>query len=936
MKSFLAVILCLACSVAVGEIPYRQLDIDANWQQLQRLPTVQAQQGADYRLMVRPKVDGKWLNLTNVTATFAARATMTSTNYYGASSTWTSNALHQIAIDLDSNQTGTALTNWVYVIALLSGGGTYPIGTGRYDVAASTFTGAGTLLTDTNQWATRVYVDAQIAALPASTGTVSSITIDGSNYTPVAGIVTLPAIAGPAGADGADGTNGAPGAAGSNGVAGATGPAGSNANVRVVAGTGGVTVTPATNGLVVTYTVSDDDAGGVTAAQATNIAAAVVAPYTNHQSRTDNPHAVTAAQVGAVATNDAAYLAALTNAQFAAQDGVTIVGRTLNIGTNLLGGTTGGGTLQDAVTAGGGTPVTNVPALTLASGAALSMSGTLSAQGGMNNVGLNAGAGASGDLMHNWGFFAGAVASGDYMHNVGASAGASASGDYMHNVGHFAGANASGDYMHNWGFYAGNYGNATNAHSIGPWAGRNAAGSNPLYIGAHAADPGAGWNPTNDQIYVDGNTGDMSLGTTNSTNHIRSKWIFDSADLAFFGAESLADYVAAHGGGGGTSLVIEASSSIAVATSGVTRTLSVKTGVFQPTNSTLTTLAAGTATPILGTSATTAAAGDVPATLLDLAGTRTMTGTLKTGGYAVLGGAATNSLITIQGTSGNGTLTMIAGQLACGNNGATKALTWLNNGNVGIGTEAPVQKLEVNGSLYLSTAANPSIRIDTSLSQKIYLTIGNGTSSLGSAMKARNWSAGSIVQFELDGAPLLLNSQTGSGNVGIGTNAPACKIHLAGANAVACIENNSTTNNPATRATAAKLWVVAGELKAMDGSGNVATLTPDSAPDESRARKSSVYNVYTGKGHTIDLVALADAVQTLTGRKDIITEFDVPKADWDTEQTAEVAATEAKISAWMSDANAVEVKGEKPSKYTAKPKPKWLTDALQAQEVKPK
>jgi hypothetical protein len=87
---------------------------------------------------------------------------------------------------------------------------------------------------------------------------------------------------GPAGADGADGTNGAPGAAGtngtngapgaagSNGVAGATGPAGpagSNANVRVVAGTGGVTVTPATNGLVVTYTVSDDDAGGVTAAQ---------------------------------------------------------------------------------------------------------------------------------------------------------------------------------------------------------------------------------------------------------------------------------------------------------------------------------------------------------------------------------------------------------------------------------------------------------------------------------------------------------------------------------------------------------------------------------------------------------------------------------------------------------------------------------------------
>jgi hypothetical protein len=310
-----------------------------------------------------------------------------------------------------------------------------------------------------------------------------------------------------------------------------------------------------------------------------------------------------------VSTNAAAYLAALTNAQFAAQDGVTIVGRTVHIGTNLLGGTAGGGTLQDAVTAQGGTPVTNVPALTLASGAALSMSGTLSAQGSTNNVGFLAGTAASGLRMHNFGNVAGMNASGDYMHNWGHYAGDSASGYVMHNAGYYAGSGATGDYMHNFGYHAGYYGNGAYNHSLGLWAGRNAAGTNQLYIGAHAADPGAGWNPTNDQIYVDGNTGDMSLGHPDSTNHIRSKWIFDSADLAFFGGESLADYVAAHGGGG-TSLVIEASSSIAVATSGVTRTLSVKTGVFQPTNSTLTTLAAGTATPILGTSGTKAAAGD--------------------------------------------------------------------------------------------------------------------------------------------------------------------------------------------------------------------------------------------------------------------------------------------------------------------------------------
>jgi hypothetical protein len=116
------------------------------------------------------------LNLTNVTATWAARATMTSTNYYGANSTWTTNSTHKIAIDLDSGETGTALTNWVYVVSLISGGNTYPIGTGRYDVVASTFTGAGTLLTSTNTWATKVWVQAQGYLTTAGSGDITAVT----------------------------------------------------------------------------------------------------------------------------------------------------------------------------------------------------------------------------------------------------------------------------------------------------------------------------------------------------------------------------------------------------------------------------------------------------------------------------------------------------------------------------------------------------------------------------------------------------------------------------------------------------------------------------------------------------------------------------------------------------------------------------------------
>jgi hypothetical protein len=213
-----------------------------------------------------------------------------------------------------------------------------------------------------------------------------------------------------------------------------------------------------------------------------------------------------AADVGAVATNDPTYTQTVALAAGAVQ-----------VEADTIDDVTGrGATTTNAITTGGET-----------------INGTLSAQGTTNNVGYGAGFNATGDYMYNFGQLAGHIASGDYMHNFGYNTGVS----------------ASGDYMHNFGSWAGLYGNATNAHSYGPWAGRNAAGSNQLYIGAHNVDPGAGWNPTNDQIYVNGNTGDMSLGTTNSTNHIRSKWIFDSADLAFFGGESLADYVAAHGGG---------------------------------------------------------------------------------------------------------------------------------------------------------------------------------------------------------------------------------------------------------------------------------------------------------------------------------------------------------------------------------------------------
>ena len=161
----------------------------------------------------------------------------------------------------------------------------------------------------------------------------------------------------------------------------------------------------------------------------------------------------------------------------------------------------------------------------------------------MHNVGYHAGELASGDYMHNFGDAAGTAAEGRFMHNVGCYAGSGAAGVLMHNYGYYAGYQSSGGYQHNFGEWAGinasgahahNYGRyagssaaaaATNAHSYGQFAGRNATGENQLYIGMHAGDPGAGWLASNDQVHVDGNTGNMEIGSPGTVNQMRGVWI---------------------------------------------------------------------------------------------------------------------------------------------------------------------------------------------------------------------------------------------------------------------------------------------------------------------------------------------------------------------------------------------------------------------------
>ena len=70
----------------------------------------------------------------------------------------------------------------------------------------------------------------------------------------------------------------------------------------------------------------------------------------------------------------------------------------------------------------------------------------------------------------------------------------------------------------------------------------------------------------------------------------------------------------------------------------------------------------------------------------------TVTSNLSTGmagGQSVIGGTGVADILSLKGTTGNGTLTSPAIQALVGNNGGTIAMTILNNGYVGIGTTNP-------------------------------------------------------------------------------------------------------------------------------------------------------------------------------------------------------------------------------------------------------
>ncbi|MCK9371289.1 tail fiber domain-containing protein, partial [Candidatus Dojkabacteria bacterium] len=151
----------------------------------------------------------------------------------------------------------------------------------------------------------------------------------------------------------------------------------------------------------------------------------------------------------------------------------------------------------------------------------------------------------------------------------------------------------------------------------------------------------------------------------------------------------------------------------------------------------------------------------------------------------ILGGSSTTQDLTLQTTSGVGA-TGADMHFKVGNNGGTEAMTILNNGNVGIGTTSPTQKLLVdNGNIHINTPNSSTAGNGLRLNRP-------GATYAGFEIATNNvvdWSIGANssgfgIYEDGQAATTRLIIKDG-GNVGIGTTSPTAVLHLKAGTATA-------------------------------------------------------------------------------------------------------------------------------------------------------
>ncbi len=155
---------------------------------------------------------------------------------------------------------------------------------------------------------------------------------------------------------------------------------------------------------------------------------------------------------------------------------------------------------------------------------------------------------------------------------------------------------------------------------------------------------------------------------------------------------------------------------------------------------------------------------------------------------SLIGGTGTTSTLSLQSTSGVGA----AGAdiiFKVGNNGATEAMRILNSGNVGIGTTAPSDKLEVTGGAIRASGngagseafVSPFNRLNSfgggTIASTILAVRSNGAANVPLLIRGAASQTADLFQVQ-NSTPTSLFVINPSGNLGIGTTSPASLLDL--------------------------------------------------------------------------------------------------------------------------------------------------------------
>jgi trimeric autotransporter adhesin len=414
---------------------------------------------------------------------------------------------------------------------------------------------------------------------------------------------------------------------------------------------------------------------------------------------------------------------------------------------------------------------------------------------GINNAffGANAGkADASGADNVFVGYNSGAAnASGDYNVFVGSGAGASNTVHHDNTfVGKGAGAASNTDYNTFVGSAAGRDNTTGNANVfVGAGAGLwNTTSSNSTYVGFQAGTLATGSQNT----MVGANTGWSTTGSNNAFfGHYAGNASAIGSENSFFGAEAGKNTNTGYwnvfvGADAGRDNTTGDSNAFVGRHAGYTNTLGYENTFVGHTAGDGNTVESGNTFLGAGTKGATSVSS---ATAVGFLAQVTRSNALVLGAVAGVNGAAADTNVGIGTTAPVARLHVGSGEVRLANgNGTSSHFNYLNTsvnyvrgttyfdggaayftgGNVGIGTTSPVARLQVAGG-------------------ELRLANGNGSySHLNYANTSVNYVRG-VTYF--DSAPAYFTG----GNVGIGTAAPAAKLHVVGA---AIITGGVTTSIP--------------------------------------------------------------------------------------------------------------------------------------------